>query len=208
MKKAIKLTKKVLNVFCWILVVLLVLTVIMSLTSQINGGAPSFFGYSIYRVSSGSMEPELIVGDVILSKNTNDPEMLKLDDVVTYEGSDELSGLLVTHKIIKAPYNENGVTMLQTQGVANKLPDEPISIDRVCGVMVCKIPVLDVIYNVFFSHWGLIIVIGLLLFIFIDEIIVIVRILMGHDKTAKDGEDINEIIERLQSENNKDNTSE
>lgn len=67
--------------------------------------------------------------------------------------------------------------------------------------MVCKIPVLDTIYNIFFSRWGLLILIVLLLFIFIDEIIVIVRILLGHDKTTDDAEDINKIIERLQKEN-------
>ena len=35
--------------------------------------------------------------------------------------------------------------------------------------------------------------------IFIDELIVIIRILTGHDKSLKDG-DINEIIDRLQKE--------
>ena len=204
MKKRFRVIKAIVNVLCWIFVAVIVLTLALSLISRLNGETPSIFGYSILRVSSGSMEPELMIGDVILSKNISDPENIKVDEVVTYEGEGELSGLLVTHKVIKAPYADGGITKIQTQGVANDLPDQPISVDRVCGVMVCKIPVLDVVYSVFLSHWGLLIVICLLVFIFIDEIINIVRILSGHDKTAKDGEDINDIIERLQNENKED----
>lgn len=208
MNKALKIGKKVLNGFCWMFVALLVVTMIISLTSKVNGGTPSFFGYSIYRVSSPSMEPELKVGDVILSKEIENPLTIKIDDVITFEGEYELAGLLVTHKVIKAPYTDNGVTKVQTQGVANEMPDTPFSIENVRGMMICKIPVLDVFYNLFFSPWGLIIIIGLLIFIFIDEIITIVRILSGHERTADDGEDINEIIERLQNEKNKDDSVE
>ena len=202
--KLFKILNLIKNVLCWGLIFVFVSVIIFFLVTKINSGTPSLFGYSIYRVSSGSMEPELMIGDVILSKNISDPENIKVDEVVTYEGEGELSGLLVTHKVIKAPYADGGITKIQTQGVANDLPDQPISVDRVCGVMVCKIPVLDVVYSVFLSHWGLLIVICLLVFIFIDEIINIVRILSGHDKTAKDGEDINDIIERLQNENTED----
>lgn len=202
MKKAIKNIKKVLNIFCWILIAVLVLMVTITMISKLNGETPSMFGYSIYRVSSKSMEPELIVGDVILSHKLENPQDLKEGDVVTFDGANEYEGRVVTHEIIKEPYEENGVLMVQTKGVANPTADTPITTDSIKGIMVSKIPVLDTIYNIFFSRWGLLILILLLVFIFVDEIIVIVRILLGHDKTADDGEDINEIIERLQKENN------
>lgn len=202
MKKAIKNIKKVLNIFCWILIAVLVLMVTITMIAKVNGETPSIFGYSIYRVSSGSMEPELMVGDVILSHRLENPKDLKEGDVVTFNGANEYEGRVVTHEIIKEPYEENGIFMVQTKGVANPTPDTPITTDSIKGVMVRKVPVLDTIYNIFFSRWGLLILIVLLLFIFVDEIIVIVRILLGHDKTADDGEDINEIIERLQKENN------
>jgi predicted PurR-regulated permease PerM len=91
--------------------------------------------------------------------------------------------------------------MLQTQGVANEVADEPISGDTVRAIMVCKIPYIDAIYNIFLSAWGLLIFILLLILIFIDEIINIVKILTGNDTSAEDTEDINTIIERLQKEN-------
>lgn len=187
------------NIICWMLVAILVFTMVVFFTARINGSTPSVFGYSIFRVSSGSMEPELKVGDIILDKTVDNPENLKVGDVITFK-SDDYGDLLVTHKIIKAPYEENGELMLQTQGIANEIADNPISVDEVKGIMICKVDYLDTVYNIFLSPWGLLILIALIVIIFFDEIITIVKILTNNDKSAKDADDINEIIERLQAE--------
>lgn len=187
------------NIICWILIVVLVFTLVVFFTARINGSTPSVFGYSIYRVSSGSMEPELKVGDIILDKVVDNPEDLKVGDVITFK-SDDYGDLLVTHKVIKAPYDDNGKLMLQTKGVANELEDKPISIDKVKGIMICKVDYLDTVYNVFLSPWGLLILIALIVIIFFDEIITIVKILTNNDRSVKDADDINEIIDRLQAE--------
>lgn len=187
------------NIICWILVVILVFTMVVFFTARINGSTPSVFGYSIFRVSSGSMEPELKVGDIILDKVVENPEDLKVGDVITFKSND-YGDLLVTHKVIKAPYEENGKLMLQTKGVANDIEDNPISTDDVKGIMVCKVDYLDTVYNVFLSPWGLLILITLIVIIFFDELITIVKILTNNDKSAKDADDINEIIDRLQAE--------
>lgn len=188
------------NVLCWGVLSILVLTVIVFMGSKINGKAPSFFGYSVLRVSTGSMQPELMIGDVILGKSVDNPTDLKVGDIITYQGSGQTEGLLVTHKIIVAPYKaEDGTYKLQTKGVANDAPDPEISTEDVRYIMVCKLGFIDTLYNIFLSPWGLLIFIAVLLLIFMDELIVIIRILTGHDKSPKDG-DINEIIERLQRE--------
>lgn len=199
MKKRFRVIKGIVNVLCWILVVFIVLTVALSLISRLNGSTPSVFGYSIYRVSSGSMEPELKVGDIILDKVVENPKDLKVGDVITFK-SDDYGDLLVTHKVIKAPYEENGKLMLQTRGVANELEDKPISTDKVKGIMIFKVDYLDTVYNVFLSPWGLLILIALIVIIFFDEIITIVKILTNNDKSVKEADDINEIIDRLQAE--------
>jgi signal peptidase len=184
------------------MIILLALMVVFFLTSRVKGDTPTLFGYSVYRVSSGSMEPELMTGDVILDKEVDDVSTLQVGDVITFEGKGNLDGLIVTHKVIVAPYtDENGELMLQTKGVANDVADEPISGDTVRAIMVCKIPYIDTIYNIFLSAWGLLIFVLLLILIFIDEIINIVKILTGNDTSAEDAEDINTIIERLQKEN-------
>ena len=187
------------NIICWTLIVVLVFTLVLFFMSRINGSTPSVFGYSIFRVSSGSMEPELMVGDIILDKTVDNPEDLKVGDVITFKSSD-YGDLLVTHKVIKAPYEENGKLMLQTKGIANEVEDKPISVDNVKGIMICKVDYLDTVYNVFLSPWGLLILIALIVIIFFDEIITIVKILTNNDKSVKDADDINEIIDRLQAE--------
>ena len=197
--KVFRIIKLIKNIICWTLIVVLVFTLVLFFTSRINGSTPSVFGYSIFRVSSGSMEPELKVGDIILDKVVENPEDLKVGDVITFK-SDDYGDLLVTHKVIKAPYEDNGKLMLQTKGVANELEDKPISTDKVKGIMICKVDYLDTVYNIFLSPWGLLILIALIISIFFDEIITIMKILTNNDKSAKDADDINEIIDRLQAE--------
>ncbi len=191
------------NVICWTLIVCLVSMLIIFLMARTSGETPSVFGYSILRVSSGSMEPELIVGDVIIDKKIEDYSDIKKGDVVTFKGAGNLSGMLVTHKVIKAPYYENGELMIQTRGIANEIADEPILMTAVTGVMVCKVTFLNTVFSVFLSPWGLIILIGLIALVFFDEIIVIVKILTGNYEPEK-REDINEIITRLQDEKTKE----
>lgn len=197
--KAFRILNLIKNIICWTLVVVLVFTLVIFFVSRINGSTPSVFGYSIFRVSSGSMQPELKVGDIILDKAVENPEDLKVGDVVTFT-SYEYGDILVTHKVIKAPYEENGKIMLQTKGVANEVADKPISADNVKGIMICKVDYLDTVYNIFLSPWGLLILIALIVIIFFDEIITIVKILTNNDKSVKDADDINEIIDRLQAE--------
>lgn len=187
------------NIICWTLIVCLVSMLVIFFISRASGETPSVFGYSILRVSSGSMEPELMVGDVIVDKKPEDFSDIQKDDVITFKGSGNLAGKLVTHKVIKAPYHENGVLMIQTRGVANEIADDPIPATDVTGIMVCKVEFLNTVFNVFLSPWGLIILIGLILLVFFDEIIAIIKILTGTSEYEK-REDINEIITRLQKE--------
>ena len=197
--KVFRIIKLIKNIICWTLIAVLVFTLVVFFMSRINGSTPSVFGYSIFRVSSGSMEPELMVGDIILDKTVDNPEDLKVGDVITFKSGD-YGDLLVTHKVIKAPYEENGKLMLQTKGIANEVEDKPICVDNVKGIMICKVDYLDTVYNVFLSPWGLLILIALIVIIFFDEIITIVKILTNNDKSVKDADDINEIIDRLQAE--------
>ena len=196
LKKVFRILRTVL---CWLCIALLLIVVISLVTAKIQGSYPSVFGYSIYRVSSGSMSPELEVGDVILGKSVSDPMDIKVGDIVTYKGSGELSGMLITHKVIVAPEEVDGVLTLQTKGIANEIPDSPISAERVVSVVVCEVEFLAAFYNFFFSPWGLLTVIALIILVFIDEVIAIIRNLTGNDlKTEK--KDINEIIGRIKSE--------
>lgn len=200
MKSKVKSIFKIIrSVICWLCIAVLVIAVVVMLTAKIKGTQPSLFGYSVYRVSSGSMEPELSVGDIILAKAVGDPMTLKVGDVVTYKGSGELSGKLITHKIIVAPQEEDGEIMLQTKGIANEIADSPINADRVVSVMICEIEFLEYFYNYFFSPWGLLTIIALIIIVFIDELIVLVKTVTGNEKKPEQ-KSIDEIISRIKTE--------
>ena len=80
----------------------------------------------------------------------------------------------------------------------NDVADTPIPLTAVRGVIVGKVPFLNVLYDIFLGPWGLLLIIVMLIFIFIDEIIHIILILSGRYDDPQ--EDINEIIERIQRE--------
>lgn len=207
MKKALKIGKKIFDVLCWVVIAVLVISVIISVVSRFMGTNPSLFGYSVFRVSSGSMSPELEVGDVILGKSVDDPMNIKVGDIVTYKGSGELSGKLITHKVIVAPEEVDGEIMLQTKGVANEIADSPINADRVVSVVISELKFLESFYNFFFSPWGLLAIIALIIIVFIDEVIVIIKNLTGND-VKREKKDINDIIGRIKNEDATDTDAE
>lgn len=198
-KTTIHVLRLIKNIFCWTLIVVLAFFVITIILNRLSGITPSFFGYSIQRVSSGSMEPELIVGDVILSEEVDNVADLDEGDIITFKGGEQFGNQLVTHRVFKAPYIENGATLLQTKGDANELADNPINANQVQFLMIRKLPLLTGLYKFFFSPWGLIIFIGLLLLIFFDELLNVIRIATKNYPDEQE-ESINEIMERIQRE--------
>lgn len=198
--KVFRIARLIKNIVCWVMIIVLAFTLIVFMTTRIQGNTPTVFGYSVFRISSGSMEPELMIGDVILDKEIKDESEISVGDVITFEGGSQFDDLLVTHKVIKAPYTDSdGNLMLQTKGIANEIEDKPIKFSQVRAKMICKIPYIDTLYNLFLSPSGLLILILLIILVFIDEIANIIKVVSGKDERRI--EDINEIIGRLQSEN-------
>ena len=180
-------------------IIILSFAVITFLLTRFTGGTPSLFGYTLQRVSSGSMVPELEVGAVILSRNLREGDALNEGDIITFDGSDQFGEVNVTHRVIVVPHDENGVVMLQTKGDANDIADNPIEFSRVKSIVLKKLSFLRTIYDMFLSPWGLIIFIALLLLVFFDELMNIIKIATGNYRD-EDEESISEIIERIQRE--------
>ena len=87
-------------------------------------------------VKSGSMEPNILTGSVVVIK----PEaMYAVNDVVTF-GADTGSSIPTTHRIIDQRI-ENGQTLFQTKGDANEEADQNTILPRdVIGKVVFAIP--------------------------------------------------------------------
>lgn len=184
--------------------VILVTVMIMTVTMRINGETPSIFGYSIFRVSSGSMEPQLQIGDVILMKEC-DPMELKKGDIITYKGVyGEMAGKAVTHRVVKEPFKKGNDYYIQTKGDASQVVDYDVNINNVMGKLERELPFFSWLYGIFITPFGLLIIIILIIGAFFNEIINFFRALAG-DVPEENKESIQDIIERIQSESNNKN---
>jgi len=93
-----------------------------------NGG----FGYSWFRVTSGSMQREIPEGSLVITKQMN-PHRLIVNDTVTYLRED---GSTVTHNIVDI-ISDDGVLRFQTKGIENAIPDlELVDSKDIVGLVV------------------------------------------------------------------------
>ena len=132
--KALKILAKITRI---ILTIVLLIIFIFVVVQRYSKGKINAFGYQAYTVATGSMEPQIKIGDVILIKEV-DPATLKKGDVVTYEGSEgDLRGLILTHRIIELRKDEKDNKYYYiTKGDANEVEDPEISQDNLRGKVV------------------------------------------------------------------------
>lgn len=170
-----KIFKKLLKILGTILLIVLIAVVILMFNARLSGEAPSVFGYQIFRVSSGSMEPELMIGDVILVKKA-DVEDIQKGDIVTYKGEeDDFANKFITHKMIEDPQYIDGEYVFKSQGIVEgALPDPVWYEDQLLGEFVCKIPFIDSIYSFFLKPYGLMTFILVIVLLFGYELISLV----------------------------------
>ncbi|MCR6623002.1 MAG: signal peptidase I [archaeon YNP-LCB-024-027] len=96
-------------------------------------------------VASGSMEPTLNVGDVIIIRGVN-PEDLKVGDIIVFNPPQPYyNGVPWVHRIISIQKIGNEI-YFRTRGDANAYPD-PFTLTKsnIVGVMIGKIPYLGLI---------------------------------------------------------------
>ena len=110
------------KLFKIILVVILLIILTFNILSAFN---LPLFGFRMYAVKSGSMEPKIKIGDYIIVKSSSS---YKLGDIVTYRNKDDE---YITHRIISIDDNT-----IITQGDANNTYDEPIKKEQIIGKVI------------------------------------------------------------------------
>lgn len=83
------------------------------------------FGKSFVIVTTGSMEPEIKAGELVIISNMKE---YKKQDIITYEDDE---GFLITHRITNI--NENTFT---AKGDANNITDEEILTNNIKGKVI------------------------------------------------------------------------
>ncbi|MHB8618929.1 MAG: signal peptidase I [Chloroflexota bacterium] len=100
---------------------------------------PSLVGYRTYVVVSGSMEPAIKTGSVIVDVSVP-PSALRVGDVITYDRAD--TGQRYTHRIFKVSGKPAQPTFV-TKGDANPVPDAwTVKYNGPGGKVVLAIPYL------------------------------------------------------------------
>lgn len=152
-------------------------------SSLVGNQLPMPFGYGAAVVLSGSMEPELSKGDLIIVKEVS---TLEMDQVVAFQDGQSL----VVHRIV-----EIGDETIITKGDANNVEDEPIEKSRVKGEVVFAIPYMGSIIEFIKTPLGTIAIIALAI------LLLEIPRLREKKKDAEEIEKIKEEIKRLKSEN-------
>ena len=97
--------------------------------------APRIFGYEIYDVLSGSMEPEIPVGSVIYVEKV-DPSEVDVDDVIAFYDGESV----IAHRVVT---NRTSLGEFVTKGDANDVEDfDPIPYDALIGRVALHLPLL------------------------------------------------------------------
>lgn len=88
-----------------------------------QGEVPSIGGYTVFRITTGSMKPSYDTDTLILVKKT-DPSEIQAGDVISFYSSDPaLDGAVNTHRVTKI--EQDGTEWkYTTKGDANNVPDQ------------------------------------------------------------------------------------
>ena len=96
--------------------------VLLSVVLTPAGQVPRVLGYSVFRVMTGSMEPEIREDSLLVVKKTP-PEDIAPGDVISFFSPDPmLEGAVNTHRVVRIE-KENGRIQFITKGDANVIED-------------------------------------------------------------------------------------
>ncbi len=157
-----KTLKKIWNIGSTAVLILIVLCAVFLMGSRI-------FGFRVFTVVSGSMEPTYSVGDLIYVKSVS-PEEVKVGDPITFVLNEEL--VVATHRVVEIDEQNQ---CFYTKGDANDTPDgDPVHFKNLVGVVKFHIPLLGYVSDYIQHPPGLYVALGsvalLVIAVFLPEI--------------------------------------
>ena len=142
LSKKIKNRKKVkyiTNILIYIIVFpLLIYNISLIIQALVDSSkTPSFLGIKTYVIISGSMRPEIEIGDIVVAKNVSEDE-LNVGDIICFRQGQSV----ITHRI-SGIVEENGKKRYKTKGDNNNTEDsDTTTINLIEGKVVKKIAYL------------------------------------------------------------------
>jgi signal peptidase len=156
------------RVFNWFIkfskVILLVFFVSLSFVVILLNAV--WFGWRGQIILSGSMQPSITAGSLILTKRLPQKDY-QVGDVVTFFSRDRQKGL-VTHRIIGLKNNQQGIPVMETKGDANTNGDPwQIGLGNIVGKEMVSIPYLGYLLSPVGTRLGFSVLAPLFFFIFV-----------------------------------------
>jgi len=164
-----KILKLVFNLIKWALQILIVTIAIIIVVQRVSNSEKAFLGYRIFSVATGSMEPDYMVGDILICKE-KDPSTIKVGDNIVYLGNkQDYTGKVITHAVIKVERNEMGEYLFHTKGIANTVEDPIVHEDQVYGTVVNNNVLLAILVKIISNRYGLyfLVIIPIILYVFV-----------------------------------------
>lgn len=113
---------RVLSIAVTVLLILAVILCVYIVYQLFRYGTVNIGGYMMFRVVTGSMEPTMSVGTLLIAKEV-DITAINVDDIVCFRTYDAaISGSVVTHRVVEIMCDEAGF-LLRTKGDANLIAD-------------------------------------------------------------------------------------
>ena len=127
------------TVLCIILIPVLIINITLIVKSYTDADAvPTIGGYAPLIVLTGSMEPEIMGGDLIIVKQIEVGDV-QVGDVITFFDPGGNGTSIVTHRVIEIVDGE--ALSFRTQGDANNTADRlPVPAEDLVGVYRSRIP--------------------------------------------------------------------
>lgn len=222
-----EILKFISTVVSWTIFVLLIICIafliyyfvaIKVYTTKGSGHEPAF---SVYMVVTPSMRPNINPYDVVIDFKVDNPEDIKINDVITFYSSiPGVKGGTITHRVIGISKDTEGNYKFRTKGDYNLVDDGiDVEFDKIVGKVAIRIPELGRVQTFVASKTGwLVCVLIPALYVIVKDIFKILKIkdlkfikkkklnLISHeDDNLISYKEVNENIKENNSFNNNNN---
>ena len=121
-EKDMRLQKRI-SALITVLLVMAVGLCLYTVIQVLSNGYVNFGGFMMFRVVTGSMEPTIPVGALLVTQEV-DIETVAVNDIVCFRTQvSEIWGKIVTHRVVGISESEAGKILLETKGDANLVAD-------------------------------------------------------------------------------------
>lgn len=138
--------------------------------------------FSVYTIVSQSMEPTISVYDVIVNTKINDIKDVKINDVITFISTWEITkGMTITHRVVGEKTLDDGSRCLITRGDNNTQEDQTcVKKENIIGVTKAVIPKLGKLQAFLANRFAW------LLVVIVPSIIIIIKDVLKLLKLSKE----------------------